>query len=317
LKSKPLFCAYNPEAGLEYLPKPEKNGEGKTALIAGGGPAGLCAAKYAAERGFKTLLCESASEPGGEFVLAALPPGKEDLSKFTANKLDELSKLGVEIKYNSPVTERTLSEIKPDLLFIAVGGKPLIPDIPGIKRENVYDIWEAMKGKEETLSQLKSGPLVIIGGGTTGLDAAEFLARKRFGNPEAINFAREFIGEDIPDADVPPDITVLEMTKSAGKDLGGRKWINMKRLKAAKVKILTNTRAVEIGEDYVKAETPEGEKIIPAKNIILACGNIPCGNALKEAAKKLGITCLEAGNAVKSGNAMDAIYGAFDALGKV
>ena len=47
-----------------------------------------------------------------------------------------------------------------------------------------------------------------------------------------------FIGSDIPLADIPMNITVVERTKKIGKDLGGLKWIVMKEVKEDGIKTM-------------------------------------------------------------------------------
>ena len=55
----------------------------KELVIIGGGPAGMQAAKKAAERGFKTTIICKEKELGGQLRLAALPPKKGDLLKYS------------------------------------------------------------------------------------------------------------------------------------------------------------------------------------------------------------------------------------------
>ena len=87
-----------------------------------------------------------------------------------------------------------------------------------------------------------------------------------------------FIGKDIPASDVPGDITVVEMTKKIGKDLGGLKWIVMKEVKAAGIKTMAETTVKEIIDGAVIVDTPEGEKTLPADNVIIASGFVPVDN---------------------------------------
>ena len=60
LKGDEVFCAFNPEAGKEHFEhQRRKIATRKECVVVGGGPAGMQAAKKAAERGFKTtILCK-------------------------------------------------------------------------------------------------------------------------------------------------------------------------------------------------------------------------------------------------------------------
>ena len=78
-----MFCAFNPEAGKEHFENQRRKiATRKECVVVGGGPAGMQAAKKAAERGFKTTILCKEKELGGQLRLAALPPKKGDLLKY-------------------------------------------------------------------------------------------------------------------------------------------------------------------------------------------------------------------------------------------
>jgi len=79
-----MSCTVNPLVGKERefqakLPRVTKE---KNVLVLGGGPGGMQAAIIAAQKGHKVTLWEKSSALGGQLVLAAIPPDKQDLVIF-------------------------------------------------------------------------------------------------------------------------------------------------------------------------------------------------------------------------------------------
>ena len=75
LQLEPGGCVVNPDVGREYLLKNEDPADAsRVVLVVGGGPAGMEAARVAAERGHQVTLMEAAAELGGQFRLAGLQP---------------------------------------------------------------------------------------------------------------------------------------------------------------------------------------------------------------------------------------------------
>lgn len=313
LKGKPVLCAYNPEVGHEAEEKTHRKVvSAKKVLVVGAGPAGLEAAKKSAERGYKTILCTEESALGGMLVEAAIPPHKQDLLKFIENKKYELEHLGVDIRYNTSVDGEFVKELKPYFVVEAFGGDAVVPNIKGIDRENVHMALDVLKGDSKLIADIKKGSTVIIGGGTVGLETAQYIAAKHYAVEESKSFNKMFIGSDIPVVDIPADITVLEMTKKIGKDLGGLKWIVMKEVKAAGIKTMTEATVKEIADGYVIVDTPEGEKNIPADNVIIAAGFTPRDNDITQACLDERISYAKIGDCGGIGDAMKGIHEAYD-----
>jgi 2,4-dienoyl-CoA reductase (NADPH2) len=134
----PKECRINAALGTtEYSiqPAPKK----KKVLVIGGGPSGMEAARVAALRGHKVVLYEKEHRLGGLLPMAALVKGVEieDIPAIISYYRIQLKKLGVEVKLGQEFTPELLSEIKPEIIFLAVGGIPVLPDISGIEGRNV------------------------------------------------------------------------------------------------------------------------------------------------------------------------------------
>jgi 2,4-dienoyl-CoA reductase (NADPH2) len=59
---------------------------------------------------------------------------------------------------------------RPDVLVVAVGAKPIVPDIPGIGMDHVVCAEDVLTGKKSPRDRV-----VVLGGGLVGCETAEFL----------------------------------------------------------------------------------------------------------------------------------------------
>ena len=174
-------CAVNARVGREYLLK-EIEGERKAApkkvLVAGAGCAGLEAARRAAFAGHKVILCESRGRIGGQLSLAAQMPQRQEIGDILPWYERQLNKMGVEIRLNTPVNERLLDQIGPDVLVIATGSLPEVPlgFVDGLG--NIKDIEPVMVDDLIEEARLTGDNVLIVGGDQIGLQAADYLSEK-------------------------------------------------------------------------------------------------------------------------------------------
>ena len=113
------------------------NGFVKRAMVIGGGIAGIQAAQIAAQRGHSVTLYEAKGELGGSWRIASQQPQKE----IYRNLIDELTKklkaAGGKIILNKEVTLSFVKHERPDAVIVAIGAKPIVPDILGVDGANV------------------------------------------------------------------------------------------------------------------------------------------------------------------------------------
>jgi len=162
-------CAVNPRAGREAEIRIEPTARPRRVLVAGGGPAGLEAARLLALRGHAVTLCEREPELGG-LALAAVAAEPNN-----APLLDELLRAvaaaKIEVRLGCEVSEALVAELDPDAVVAAVGARRERPAIPGADAAHVIDPWQLRGGFEAALAR---GPrVVVVGGGLVGVEIAE------------------------------------------------------------------------------------------------------------------------------------------------
>ncbi len=164
-------CLQNPEVGRERKYKLTPVDNPKNVLVIGGGIAGLETAFVAAKRGHKVTLCEKDSAFGGQWNLAAIPPGKEQFRAVVSWRVHELKKMAnVTLELNKTVTPAYVKELDPDIAVVATGSVPIVPPLQGSDKANVFTVPDTLNGKADIGKNV-----AVIGGGACGVETAHFL----------------------------------------------------------------------------------------------------------------------------------------------
>ena len=142
-------------------------------IVVGAGPAGLEAARVAGERGHDVLVLEAMPFAGGQIQLAARNPRRVDLLGIVDWRLSELTRLGVEIRFNTLAEARDVTAENPDVVVIATGGLAQMPDIEDGDRRVVTG-WDVLGGDVRPV-----GDVLFFDdhGDHSALSAAEMIAR--------------------------------------------------------------------------------------------------------------------------------------------
>ncbi|MCW5954500.1 MAG: FAD-dependent oxidoreductase, partial [Propionibacteriaceae bacterium] len=160
----------------------------------GGGPAGLEAARIAAQRGHEVVLYEKQRYLGGSLPVAALVKGpREDIWGLVGYLSRQVKQAGVTVHLGSEVTREIVRREHPDAVVVAAGGTHEIPDIPGITGRNVLtgEALHSLSKKvlrfasPETVRTVQALPMardvligkrvVVMGGRLHGCQTAEYL----------------------------------------------------------------------------------------------------------------------------------------------
>jgi NADH dehydrogenase FAD-containing subunit len=151
----PISCIQYPESGreLEYGER-EATANSREVLVVGGGPAGLKAAAVAAERGHHVTLYEKSNRLGGQVLLARLLPERSEFGGIVANLEREARAAGVDIKLGVEMTGDTIRANGADVVIIASGATPHIPDIETSDSAHIVTAWQVINDEVECGSRI-------------------------------------------------------------------------------------------------------------------------------------------------------------------
>lgn len=278
LKNSAIACAVNAATGREneYAIRPAA--ETKKIVVVGGGPAGMEAARALSLRGHSVILIEKDAELGGQLNLAAIPPHKDRIKPLIAYFATQLKKQSVEVRLNTKADPAYIKGLQPDIVILATGATPVVPRLLGINPDNVVTAADVLAGLRQFGKEV-----VVIGGGSTGCETAEFLCEK----------ARK--------------VTVIEMLPELATNLGFRDRTRlMLRLTGQPITFLTNARCSGIKSEGVNIVSRDGDRFISADTVVLALGVKPNRNLLPQLEAEGLKTCL-AGDCGQGTGIADAI----------
>lgn len=279
--NEPIRCLVNPTLGFEYKDELKRTERSKKVTVVGAGPAGLEAARAAALAGHRVTLYEKTDRFGGQFLTASIPPAKGDMTAYLSWAVGQLQKLGVEIKLNTEYTPDLCEKEKPDKVILATGAKHLRPSIPGINGSNVVTAEDVLWGRTVTGQNV-----VIAGGGMIGSETATYLAS---------------LGRNV---------TIVEMLQDVAADEEyTRRVMLMKMFEEKHVKVMTNTKIINITSSGVQVEHDGSTAEVSADTVVLALGMTPENSLAEKLKGKTEVVVV--GDAIEARDGLEAIREGF------
>lgn len=118
-------------------------------VVVGGGPAGLEAARVAAQRGHEVVLFEKNQSTGGQVNLAAKAPQREQMSGIIRWLDMETKRLKVDRRIGVEADEKAILAEKPDIVVLATGGSSHVHEKAawGVAQGLAVSAWDILSGK--------------------------------------------------------------------------------------------------------------------------------------------------------------------------
>ena len=248
-------CAVNAYLGEErkyhsYLHT--KAEPARKVVVVGAGPAGLEAALTAAERGHQVILIEKEQGIGGMMRCGSVPSFKKNIDRLVGYYQRELENSRIELRIGVEATAGYILQQSPQIVVLAVGGKPFIPPIPGVDGKHVHTAVRALQQPEVVAGKR----VAVIGAGFVGCETALHFASK--GKAVTVIDYMKFDDLLVEDHPVNRSMLIRNMRKA------GVQFVT----EAAVSEVLGDRVVIKAGQDHL-------EKEIAADVVILAAGFQP------------------------------------------
>ena len=246
LGGMPAHCMVNPVAGEEATRQLKPKTSDKTISVIGAGPAGMQAALTLSQRGYDVTLYGNMD---GKMSAVATAPEKDTFNLFKNYLKNQIAKANIQVIDKMITPEDTLDT---DVVIIATGSNPIIPNIEGVNNDNVVIAEDVLNGKEV------AGNVVVIGAGLVGTETCKYLGNKGI------------------------QCTLVEMKDSIADGIGATFVGHMfDKLAEYNVKVMTSATVNKITDEGVIVN----DALIPCDSVVLACG-YKANNALQDTFSK-------------------------------
>jgi len=289
----PAECALNPRMARERLyGDPEYDTQHHYAVVVGGGPSGMMAAKTLAERGCRVTLLERGSILGGTVNQAKMPPCKERMEWVMDYYRRQFEELGVEVRYSTEATPELIENLKPDGVICGTGSHAVLPEsIPGIHSSSVRTVEQILAADDAASSDYEGKSVTVVGAGITGIETAEFLAAHG-----AKVTVCDLLDEIAPNANHTNRADILSRLQKYGTQF----------LLGHALKEITDSAAILEKKD-------SGESVeVPSDLVVMSLGYKP-DTSLADAIREKGIPVIAVGSAVKDGTIAPATRTGYEA----
>jgi 2,4-dienoyl-CoA reductase-like NADH-dependent reductase (Old Yellow Enzyme family) len=201
------LCIHNPSTGREAtLPHAiaRSTGPVRKVVVVGAGPAGLEAARVAAERGHEVTLLEAASQAGGQVRLAIQAKRRREIIGIVDWRIEQCQRLGVTTRFDTYAEADDVRALSPDIVVVATGGLPTQQSVDE-GAELAVSSWDILSGAVRPADDVL---LFDDNGQHPGIAAAEYIAEA--GSKLEIMTPERFFSPDVGGLNMVPYMKVFQ-----------------------------------------------------------------------------------------------------------
>ncbi len=243
------------------------------------------AARVLKLRGHKPVLYEKTDVLGGTFIAGSAESYKGKLRDLLEWYRREMEDMGIEIHYNTEITD--LSRFEGKKIILATGSRPrILRDVPG--HEKMIEACDYLNGAPT------GSRTAVIGGGLTGSEIALELALQGK-TPVIVEMKNDLIAQ-------------------SGVCLANSSYLR-EYFERNRIPVYLNTSLKEVLDDRIIVTEGDGRDTeIPCDSVICSAGYIPAPLVPeKEAGKNISLV----GDCRSVGNLRTVIWGAYETSMKI
>ncbi|TAL87899.1 MAG: FAD-dependent oxidoreductase [Candidimonas sp.] len=155
----------------------KSKGPKRKIVVVGAGPGGLEAARVCAERGHEVVLFERNTEVGGQILLAAKAPQREQMAGIVRWFDLETKRLGIDRRMGTSADQQSILAEKPDIVILATGGSNFTSQVSNWNVDQGWAVsaWDILSGR------VAPGKNVLVYDGISthaGAGVADYLASR-------------------------------------------------------------------------------------------------------------------------------------------
>ena len=290
-QGKQPTCAVNPVAMREVRYALRPCVQPKKVVVVGGGVAGMEAARTAAMRGHKVFLYEKNGSLGGNLIPGSSHSFKKEVRELNAWYQNELRALPVEIHTGEEVTPEHLRNMDADVIILATGSVPVMPNVPGMDDKKVLGCMEAFANPEKVGQKV-----MVIGGGLVGCEMA-------------LDYAQD--GKEVMVVETLPKILSAGILSPIPN---GQMIPDL--FEHHHVTVLEKHRLSAVEDGKVVLESEGQKKVLDADTVVIAVGFRPAPSMAQEL-QGCGAVVYEIGDGQKVSTILHAVWDGYEVANNI